>query len=196
MTVARVAVEGAIDLAVAERLLAFVGLQARPLGRRNGREHVLAQIDQYNRAARFEPWLVIVDLDRDPCAPALVRQWLPNPSDGMTFRIAARAIESWLIADPELARWLKVPRRALALDPDEIPDPKRWLIEVVRNHCRNRDIRSAMLPRSNRGGIGPEYNATMIDFVRSRWQLEAASERSDSLRRAIDSLSRIHQALD
>ena len=96
----RAAVEGATDEAVVQRLIGHSGGQIGSVyGRRASR--IAREIAGYNIAARNGPWFVLVDLDNDAdCAPPLRDAWLPDPAPGLCFRVAVRAVEAWLMADP------------------------------------------------------------------------------------------------
>ncbi len=186
-------VEGLTDEAVARRVLEYVGLACGIVYGKQGKPHLLQRLPNYNRAAHFAPWLVVVDLDRDAeCAPPFVRSVLPNPAGGMCFRVAVRAIEAWLLADAErLATFLSVPAARIPLHPDAELDPKATLIGLAQR-SRRRDIREDMVPRAGSGGrVGPGYTGRIIEFVTSArhpWRPEAAIQRSDSLRRCVDAL--------
>jgi hypothetical protein len=101
---------------------------------RKGKRFLLQSINGYNNAARYAPWIVLVDLDRDcDCAPPCVQKWLATPSARMCFRVAVRAIEAWLLADRErLAQLLGVSVAWLPTNPDYLEDPKRELIDLAR----------------------------------------------------------------
>lgn len=104
------AVEGMVDEAVLTRLVDEAGGQVGPIYGKNGKSHLRRVLGGYNNAARFSPWLVLVDFDQDAeCAPPLVAAWLPAPAPMMRLRVALRAIEAWLLADRErLAGFLRV----------------------------------------------------------------------------------------
>jgi hypothetical protein len=96
------AVEGDLDEAVLRRILADYGITLGLVHGRRGKAFLLQCLNGYNNAAKFAPWVVLVDLDRDcVCATSCVRQWLNNPAPQMCFRIAVRSIEAWLLADRE-----------------------------------------------------------------------------------------------
>ena len=61
---------------------------------KNGRSKIESQIQGYNRAAQFERWLVLGDLDRDECPASLCARWLPEPARLLCFRVAVRAVSS------------------------------------------------------------------------------------------------------
>ena len=104
------AVEGILDEAVVRRLTSDFGIHMGTVFGRSGKPHLKARIDGYNRAARFSPWIVLIDLDDDfECAPTLRAEWLPTPAEHMYLRVAVRTVESWLLADREgIAAFLSV----------------------------------------------------------------------------------------
>jgi len=98
------AVEGIVDQAVVERLIEELGFSVYSFQGLKGKPFLKARIKAFNSAARFSPWLVVVDLDSTECAPRLRTEWLTSPSRLVRFRIAVRAIEAWLIATLMLFR--------------------------------------------------------------------------------------------
>ncbi|MEP0762577.1 MAG: hypothetical protein HRF48_07545 [Chloroflexota bacterium] len=187
-------VEGLTDKVVVQRILGLVGL---PCGRtfgEKGKDYLLSVLPDYNQAARFSPWVAVVDLDQAPeCAPSLAQQYLPRPSAGMRFRVAVHAVEAWLLADIDaLAEFLVVPRTRFPSFPDAEPDPKATLVNLARR-SRRRDIREDMVPRPGSGAkVGPAYTARLIEYVTAagsaQWRPEVAAQRSDSLHRCIAAL--------
>ncbi len=150
------AVEGLVDEAVANRLVRHVRAETASVYVSYGKDRLRDSAPGYNNAARFSPWLVLVDLDRDAdCAPPFVRTWLPLPSPRMCFRVAVRAIEAWLMADSErLASFLRVPPRDVPPDPESLRDPKRAMVDLARR-SRRQEIRADMLPRPRSGRAAP-----------------------------------------
>ena len=59
------AVEGDIDEAVVRSLIEYAQAKTRAVYGRNGKTHLQQRLSGYNQAARFSPWIVLVDLDRD-----------------------------------------------------------------------------------------------------------------------------------
>ena len=115
----RIAVEGNLDEAVAERLITLCGGQPGKVSPKQGRPYVLEHIGGYNEGARYGGiWFVLVDLDLKPdCAPELVAEALPEPADGMCFRVAVREVEAWLLADRAgFAKWAGVRASLIPLD--------------------------------------------------------------------------------
>jgi len=184
-------VEGMADEPVAKRLLKHVGLEIGAVYGRKGKPYVLQRSLAYNKAATVTPWFVLLDLDTDAqCASQAITRWLPNPSEGMRFRIAVRAIEAWLMADREsMANFLYVAsskiQHAIELD----SNPKQTLINIART-SRNKSIRDAIVPRQESGAtIGPLYVAQLTEFTEKHWRSDVAQNHSKSLRRCIDALS-------
>ena len=141
------AVEGDLDHAVVRRLISHVGGEPGPVYGKAGKPFLRTRIGGYNNAARYGPWLVLVDLDNDAdCAPLLRAVWLPQPASHMCFRVAVRAVEAWLIADAEtLADFLGVSPGRVPADPESLPHPKGVMINLARR-SRRRSIRQDMVP--------------------------------------------------
>ena len=90
-----VAVEGPIDEAVARRVIEAAGAELGPVYGKNGKDQLLQRLNGYNAAARYAPWLVLVDLDQDAdCAPPFRDAQLPTPAVSMCFRVAVHEVEA------------------------------------------------------------------------------------------------------
>jgi hypothetical protein len=187
------AVEGDVDEALLRRIVTYAGLSLGVVHGRRGKQFLLQTIKGYNNAARFSPWVVLVDLDRDcDCAPPCIAQWLPSSSAQMCFRAAVRAAEAWLLADRErMARWLAVSVRQMPENPDGLDDPKREIINLARR-SRRRAIQDELVPRQASGRtVGPLYTTRMIEFVQDEtagWRPDQALHVSNSLARCIQRL--------
>ena len=183
----QVAVEGRLDEAVVRRLLLACGARPGMVRGKEGRGYVLTRVRGYNESARYgELWFVLVDLDRDGCAPALVAEALPEPADGMCFRVAVREVEAWLLADRTgFARWAGVRASLIPDDVEAIARPKERLVAIVRE-SRWRERREAIVPHPDSGrSAGPAYTSVLTDFVATDWDVETAARRAPSLARAI-----------
>ena len=188
-----VLVEGITDEAIVRRLLAYTDLACGTVYGKSGKGALLERLPNYNQAARFAPWLVVVDLDQDTeCAPPFVCSILPDPAASMHFRVAVRAVEAWLLADAErLAAFLGIPVARIPANPDAEPDPKRTIVDLARRG-RRRAIREDIVPREGSGSrVGPGYAGRLIQFVLTAehpWRPNVAVQRSDSLRRCVEAL--------
>ena len=147
-----------------------------------------------HNAARFAPWVVLIDLNGDGnCAPEVIHNWLPNPSEHMFLRIAVRAAEAWILADRErIASWLGLSVGQIPINPDELSNPKQELINLARRTPR-RWLRNEIVPRESSGRmVGPLYTSRMMQFIQDKqvgWRPGAArlvSQSSGSLHQSIE----------
>ncbi len=193
-----VAVEGTLDQAVVQRLIERAGAALGPVYGRRGKAYLRKKLAGYNRAARFSPWFVMIDLDEDEdCAPELVRQWLPERAPAMLFRIAVHEVEAWLLGDRErLSRFLRVARSSIPEAPEGVIDVKQAMLNLARQSRRG-EIRYDMLPRVGSGrSVGPAYSSRLAQFVLDReagWRPDVAANACTSLQRSI---SRVEQLVE
>ena len=195
-------VEGPTDEIVIRSVLCTAGLPRGTVYGKNGKDDLIRKLPKYNQAAaNYGRWLAVVDLDHDrDCAPLFVTDTLPTPANGMCYRVAVRAIEAWLLADAErLAEYLGIPQSLIPRFPDQDNHPKRTLVNLARR-SRKRAIREGMVPQPTKRGVrptkrgvqvGPGYLSCVQAFVSTGpilWRPQVAQERSDSLRRCLQSL--------
>jgi len=192
------AVEGDVNEAVVRCLIENVNAKTLAIYGRNGKSHLHRRLPSYNQAARLSPWIVLVDLDLDAeCAPPFRESWLPKAADFMCFRVAVRAVESWLMADKErFSRFLGVDIAIVPRDVEAVTHPKRTVVELAKR-SRKREIREDMVPRVASGRtVGPAYTARLIEFVidgKIGWRPEIAAGYSESLKRCLRSLRRLRE---
>lgn len=184
------AVEGDLDEALLRRILSGVGISLGTVYGRKGKRFLLEAIRGFNNAAQYSSWVVLVDLDQDcDCAPPCVEKWLARPSARMSFRVAVRSVEAWLLADRErISQLLGIRLAWLPIDPDSLEDPKRELINLARR-SRRRAVREDLVPRQGSGRVvGPLYTTRMIAFLQDEsagWRLDEALCVSKSLERCV-----------
>jgi hypothetical protein len=182
------AAEGIVDEAVVRRMILEVGAQPGPVYGKNGKRR--ERITGYNNAARFSPWIVLLDLDHDAgCAPPLRSHWLPEPAPFMCLRIAVRQVEAWLLADREnIAKFIGVAASRVPRHVETLTNAKEAMVDLARR-SRRRDIREDMMPRSGSGrSVGPAYASRLIEFAQGMWNPQEAARPSDSLRRSMKRL--------
>lgn len=187
------AVEGIVDEAVLRRLCEHVGGSLGTVHVKGGKHRLLHRLGGYNKAARFGPWAVLVDLDQDrECVVDFVRHWLPYPAEHMRFRVCVRQVETWLLADRErLSAFLAVPRATVPRDPDRCGHAKHEMVNLAGRSTR-RAVREEMVPRPRSGRpTGPAYSARLIEFAREHWRPDVAAERSESLQRCVTRLAEL-----
>jgi len=157
----------------------------------SGFGYIKSKIKGFNNAAKGMPFLVLCDLDREECAPKLVREWLAEePHHNLIFRVAKREVESWVMADRNaFADFLRIPLAKIPLNIDEeLDDPKAFLVMLAKR-SKDRAIRNAIVPRHSTVKVGPDYNGKLIYFVQNKWNLERAVQHSDSLKRAVNAIN-------
>lgn len=180
-----------MDEAVVRALLAHAG---RPVGTiyvQGGKSRLLGKLAGFNAAAQFHPWLVVVDLDNDAaCAPEFISMTLPDPSTHMTYRVAVRQAEAWLMADREgLARYLRVSQSLVPKNPEAETDPKQTMVNVARG-SRDKRVRDDMVPTPGGGRkTGPNYAGRLIEFATQGWRPDVAALRAESLSSCMRRLS-------
>lgn len=185
------AVEGPTDEVVLRRVIESHGATLSSVFGKNGKSSLLTQLHHYNQAANFSPWIVLLDLDQDAdCAPSAKAAWLATPAPQMCFRIAVRAVESWLLADREsLARFLSINESLIPASPESLSNPKEALVNLARR-SRRRILRDEMTPRPGSGRtVGPAYTSRLIEYAQTHWRPDVALHRADSLSRFYHRLS-------
>ena len=196
MIVISAAVEGSVDEVVVKRLIVDAGGIPGGVYGKNGKLPLRARINAYNSAARFQPWIILVDLNHEAdCAPELCRAWLPTRSPKLCFRVAIREVEAWLLADRErIADFLSIAQSRVPVDPESEENPKQVMVNLAAR-SRRRNIQEDMVPRPGSGRqVGPAYTSRLIEFISdpaSGWRPDVASEYSQSLKRCIECLRRL-----
>jgi len=161
--------------------------------RKGGNGYLRSAMAKFIAVAKRGPVLMLADLDRVDCPPTLIQKWTkgtPLP-EKLLLCVAVREIESWLLADREgFASYLNIAPQKITTSPEEIFDPKHYLLNLARNAPR--ELRSELLPA--KGSIAPQgfgYNSCLREFVAKVWSPTRAAEHSQSLRRAINRLSEL-----
>lgn len=177
---------------VAEFLPGYTVIRSDVTG---GRGNVQRALAAYANLARTMPVIVGVDLDHDDCAPALLTTWnLANfEQKRLLVRVAVREIESWILADRKrYATFVGGTSDHIPSAPDEIGDPKRFLLEFARETASD-ELKRDLIPTnfSQYPRIGKAYNLRMCKFVHDKWRPHVARARSASLDRAIRAMEAI-----
>jgi len=186
------ATEDAIAEAVAVRLVrdaAGMDVGARLGGR--GKGYLKNRVQELNRTARSVPVLLMIDLDSPARCPAdVINSWIGNRNAQFIFRIAVMEVESWLLADrEEFADAFGLRVEQIPVDSDGIAEPKELIVSLARR-SKKKTVRRDLVPtEGSTASVGPAYNPALINFVRERWNLNAAAVNSASLRRAVKRLA-------
>lgn len=179
-------VEGMLDEAVGRRIVQEAGGRVSVTYGKRGVGYIKNKIAGFNNMAQGVPLLALVDLmdTRIPCPVTVVERWLPSREKRMIFRVVVREIESWLIADRvNLASFLRVARKRIPRNPEELDDPKRKLINLARR-SQSTEIQRLLVPNEDSTateGIG--YTSKLQQFVYNQWDPDAAAQRAPSLQR-------------
>lgn len=195
MTGVALATEDELSEAVGLKLLAehpvLVSSASPMLLRRGGFGYLRARMDSWKQIARRQLVFVLTDLDRVSCPMALLEDWLgaerqcpPN----LLLRIAVREVESWLLADQEALTVLMGSKVRSPGSPDELPDPKQYLIGLAKKAPRA--VKENLVPeRGAKASQGLGYNRCLVEWVHAEWSPVRAASRSPSLFRARRAIS-------
>lgn len=126
----------------------------------------------YKNASKYNPVVIVVDLDVCECAPLLLKEWsISRDNVHFIFRVVIREIESWLLADRHsFAKFFKVPIDKIPLYPEQLPDPKQSLINIMRK-SKDKTFRKSIVPeKDSRALVGKSYNSPLIAFINSTWE--------------------------
>lgn len=162
-----------------------------------GNGYIKKNIRSFNDAARYSPYIILTDLDDKNCPKNLLDDWINFPvNPNFIFRIAVREIETWLIADKKnFSNFLGISMSLIpAGDIDyhpELKDPKLFIFNKVNRNSRKNSLKRDLIPIDSTASIGPGYNTQMKRFIDDSWNIGEASLNSESLRRAIEAISRI-----
>jgi|WetSurMetagenome_2_1015567.scaffolds.fasta_scaffold00077_12 hypothetical protein len=186
--------EDSLSEAVIERLLKLSPMEISIVRRINGRGsgYIRSRIRSFFSAAvHQEPFLVLMDSDKEDCALHLLDKLVPpgKRNRKCLFRIVIREIESWLLADTRgISQFLGISEAMISRRPETLADPKDHLIQLARR-SKKKDIADALVPAPGTSVVvGPEYNQTLVPFVRNIWDINSAAKRSESLRRAVEAI--------
>lgn len=94
------AVEGLLDRTAFDVLVKFSGHEPGSVRGLRGKDVLDKEIQIYNSAARFRPWLVLRDFDviDGDCPRTFRTRLIPVQAPMLHFRLAIREIEAWIWA--------------------------------------------------------------------------------------------------
>ena len=158
--------------------------------RQGGKSGVERKFGSYIKTAEHYPILVMIDLDDGECPPSVYNGFLR--SNGLTqlprmlvLSIIQKETEAWLLGDYEgLCKFLGLNAVDLRGCPEEIVDPKKFIVDLARDSRRYAD---EICPTVG-AKVGPGYNYWLSQFVEQQWNVERATERCPSLHRTLERL--------
>ena len=187
------AVEDSLSDAVSTKILKHFGIEIllRIPNTYQGKSYLQRRAAELNRSA-VGPLYVFMFTDLDSpqtCVPELIQSWVKAPlNPGFFLRVAVMEIESWIMADRgALAAFLSIPVNRIPSTPDNILQPKEFLVSLARK-SRKKSLRDQLVPRKGAATtkVGPEYNNCIGEFLRVHWDLERAAVVSPSLKRTLN----------
>lgn len=148
-----------------------------------------------NQSAKTLNFFVLTDLDTEKCPSELIGKWLKAPRNpGLVFRVAVREVESWLLADEHgLARYISIPGFKNVGNPDDIKDPKEFVVNAARRSTKKYVRDDLVPPLGSSASQGRGYNSLLGQFVREKWSVRDAMKKSKSLRRTVNRLKELVQ---
>ena len=155
---------------------------------RGGHGYIKKNIGGFNNAAKATPFLVMTDLDTEDCAPGLIEKWLNKRTlqPNLLFRVAIKEVEAWLLAHRRaFAEFVGVRDGLVPRNVEQIADPKRKLIDIVRTSRRKRIREDIVPPQGSTREQGPDYNGRLVRFVDDHWNPRDCANVSRSLEKAI-----------
>lgn len=182
------AVEDVLGEAVSIRILASLGIAVSQRLGLKGKGYLQKKSQNLNQTARGFAVFMLTDQDSpNQCPPQLIRSWIRGPRHPYFFlRIAVMEVESWIMADRKgIASFLSVPSSRIPLDTDVLAYPKEFLVSLAHSSNKAR-LRADLVPKPGATSkVGPGYNPRIGEFVRLHWDVERASQVSNSLKRTM-----------
>lgn len=193
---ARVIVEGETDEPVINALMHAAGWADHEFFVRsvNGKGVIDRDLKNYWEVARVHPYVIFRDLDRDgEGCPVTLRAQLvehtPGESPDLLIRIVDQCIESWILADRQgVAEFCERPIASVRPCDSRPKDHLLRLFQKVQ-------FKDAVLREGGKLVFGPAYKGHLQNLMNHYWSIERAAVESDSLRRALERLTDLHDRL-
>ena len=161
--------------------------------RARGFGQIKVNMPKYVDLAKKSPVFLLTDLDEQECPRALIVDWSGTTDlpPRLSFRVAVREVEAWVMADREgFAHFLGVSAALFPMQLDTLTDPKSTLLDIARRGKRS--MRSEIIPAKGvKSRVGLGYNEVLSEFVIRSWSPGSASNHSLSLRRSLDALAKM-----
>ncbi|OFQ22230.1 hypothetical protein HMPREF2946_04750 [Actinomyces sp. HMSC062G12] len=194
---ARVIVEGETDEPVINALMRAAGwnYDQFEVTSANGKGVIDRDIKKNWEAARTIPHVIFRDLDRDgEGCPVTLRAELvertPGESPDLLIRIVDQCIESWILADQQgIAEFCK---RSTASVKQPVSHHKPYLLSIMKEA----KLKDAVEQKGRELDFGPMYGVYLERLMTHHWSAARAADASDSLRRALERLTDLHDRLE
>ena len=193
---AQVIVEGPTDIPVVTALMRAAGWNDNQfkVTSANGKGVIDRDIKKYWEAARFLPYVIFRDLDQDADGcPVTLRAELvehtPGESPDLLIRIVDQCIELWILADRHgVAEFCN---RSVASVKPPASHHKPYLLRMMKDA----KLKDAVEQKGRELAFGPAYAVHLQCLMTHYWSIERAATESDSLRRALERLTDLHNRL-
>ena len=194
---ALVIVEGETDEPVINALMRAAGWNHDQfeVKRANGKGVIDRNIKKYWEAARVLPYVIFRDLDQDgEGCPVTLRAELvehtPGESPDLLIRIVDHCIESWILADRQgVAEFCKRSKESVK---PPASHHKPYLLRLMKDA----KLKAAVEQKGRELDFGPAYKGYLQNLMNHYWSIERAATESDSLRRALERLTELHNRLE
>lgn len=149
-----------------------------------------------NDLARREVVFCLIDLDSRDCEVQFRDEFCSRSGVGllaeyMTFCIARREAESWLLADTDgIERYMNLPDGLV--DPNSemnTAHPKEYLVGLARK-SKSKNIREALVP-TGAARVGVGYNTQLTRFIEMEWDVERAQSNNRTLKRVVHKVDQL-----
>lgn len=156
----------------------------------SGYGYLKANVQAFNNAAAVTPHLLMTDLDVAACAPELINEWIGGAlHPNFIFRVAVREVEAWLLADIQnFADFLSLAPMAIPANIEAVAKPKEEIIRLAAL-SPDAEIRDNLVPRpGSTATTGRLFTRSLVGYTNSLWDIDAAADNADSLKRALKAL--------
>jgi hypothetical protein len=167
---------------------------------------VKSKIPELNKLSLTYPVILLIDLDAETCAPALMSKLITGINEHFIFNIAVDEAEAWLMADRKsFADYFKIRLEDMPcshrtrqggrkeLTEMDFPVKSSWYFthELIRK-SKNSTFIQQLTPKKG-AAKGPEYNSCILPFIQNKWNIDSARQNTDSLNRMINKVRKLIQ---
>lgn len=200
-----ISAEDQVTKAVIEQLLTFVSPRIKVfknMPTRGG--EIKSKILELNTLSHSKPVIALLDLDDNTCAPLFRQNLLRGTSQNTDFilNIAVDEAEAWLMADKiGFARYFGIPQGLIPnaklqkmggmKQVQELDFPIKSSLQLthqIMQYSTNTELKQQMVAEGS-AAKGKEYNSAILPYIINKWDIKAAAQNSDSLRRMIKRLT-------
>jgi hypothetical protein len=191
--------EDPVTYAIIKRVLAHCSNDFNILSELPARGgQVKSQINKFNQLALAHPVILLIDLDAETCAPALIRKLIPGKNKNFILNIAVDEAEAWLMADREgFSEYFKIKIEDIPSSHQTKQGGRKALTEMKFGYksslyltrelvkkIKHAEFKQQLTPKKG-ATKGPEYNSCLLPFIQNKWDINNACRNTDSLNRMI-----------